>query len=139
DEYGGSIENRTRFAIETAAAVADAIGADRTAIRLSPGARLGGLDEGDEHEELYRHLVRELARLDLVYLHVSHGGNEALLSDLRRLWPNVLIVNRGGRPLDAVGADVAKGLADIEAIGRWALANPDFVERYRIGAPLNEA
>ncbi|HEX6998974.1 MAG TPA: alkene reductase [Gammaproteobacteria bacterium] len=139
DEYGGSIENRTRFAIETAAAIADAIGPDRTAIRLSPGVRLGGLDEGDEHPELYRHLVRELAKLDLAYLHVSHGGNDALLAEIRRLWPNVLIVNRGGRPLEAVGADVASGLADIEAIGRWALANPDFVERYRAGAPLNEA
>lgn len=139
DEYGGSIENRTRFALETAAAIADAIGPDRTAIRLSPGAKLGGLDEGEEYPELYRYLVRELAKLDLAYLHIAHGGNETLLADIRRLWPNVLIVSRGGRPLEAVGADVARGLADIEAIGRWALANPDFVERYRAGAPLNEA
>ena len=139
DEYGGPIENRARFALETAAAVADAIGPDRTAIRLSPGAPLGGLDEGEEYAELYRYLVRELAKLDLVYLHISHGGNEALLSEIRQLWPNALIVSRGGRPLDAVGTDIATGLADMEAIGRWALANPDFVERYRIGAPLNEA
>lgn len=141
DVYGGSIENRTRFALETAAAVAEAIGPDRTAIRLSPGARLGGLDEGEgeEHAELYRYLIRELAKLDLVYLHVAHGGNEPLLADIRRLWPGVLIVNRGGRPLEALGADVANGRADIEAIGRWALANPDFVERYRQQARLNEA
>jgi len=139
DEYGGSIENRARFAIETAAAIADAIGPDRTAIRLSPGAPLGGLDEGEEYGELYRYLVRELAKLDLVYLHISQGQDEQLLADIRRLWPNVLIVNRGGRPLDALGSDIAKGLADIEAIGRWALANPDFVERYREGAPLNDA
>lgn len=46
DEYGGSIENRTRFAVEVAEAIASEIGAERTAIRLSPGSTLGGIDEG---------------------------------------------------------------------------------------------
>ncbi|MGB7213583.1 MAG: alkene reductase, partial [Gammaproteobacteria bacterium] len=52
DEYGGSIENRARFAIETAAAVAAAIGPDRTGIRLSPGSTFNAIEEGEEYEAL---------------------------------------------------------------------------------------
>jgi len=138
DEYGGSIEGRARFAIETAAAVADAIGADRTGIRLSPGSTFNAIDEGDEYEALYRYLVAELAKLDLAYVHVVHHGNEPLVQDIRRLWPNALLVNRPGQALEKIAADVEAGLADVMTIGRWALANPDFIERYRAGAPMNE-
>jgi len=138
DEYGGSIENRARFAIETASAVANAIGADRTGIRLSPASTFNGIEEGDEYESLYRHLVSALAKLDLAYVHIVHGGNEGLVQDIRRLWPNALLLNRGGQPLENITSDVETGLADVVTVGRWVLANPDFVERYRIGAPMNE-
>ena len=139
DSYGGDIANRTRFALEVAAAVAEDIGADRTGIRLSPGSTLGGLDEGAEGPDLYRHLVSRLATLDLAYVHVAQGKNDALLADLRKLWPNALLVNRGNRPRESAGADIEAGLADVAAIGRWALANPDFIERYKSAAPLNDA
>ncbi|HEV7371754.1 alkene reductase, partial [Arenibaculum sp.] len=75
DEYGGSIANRARFALDVAAAVADEIGPDRTGIRLSPGSRLGGIDEGEDYPRFYAHLVGELATLGLAYLHLAHGGN----------------------------------------------------------------
>lgn len=139
DAYGGSIPNRVRFAREVAAAVAEEIGADRTGIRLSPGSTLGGIEEGAEGPDLYRRLVAELVKLDLAYLHVAQGGNDALLAELRKLWPNALLVNRGNRPREKAAADVEVGLADVAPVARWALANPDFVERYRTGAPLNEA
>lgn len=138
DEYGGSIENRARFALEVAAAVSARIGSAHTGIRLSPGNRLGGVDEGPELPELYRHLVAELAKHDLAYLHLMHVGNEDLLHDIRRLWPNALLVNRAGRAPEAIGKDIEAGLADIAPVAHWALANPDFVERLRLGAPLNE-
>ncbi|WP_395334728.1 alkene reductase [Novosphingobium sp. BL-8H] len=139
DRYGGSIENRARFAIEVATAIAEAIGGDRTGIRLSPGTPLWGIDEGPEGADLYRYLVAELEKLGLAYLHIMDQGNEALLADLRRLWSGKLIVNRPGRTRDAIGADLASGLADLEAYGQIILANPDFVERLRTGAPFNEA
>lgn len=137
DLYGGPIKNRARFALEVAAAVAARIGAERTGIRLSPGSTLGGIREGDDHELLYHYLVEELAKLDLAYLHLAHSGNEPLLRELRKRWPKPLLLNRINRPLDAVGADIDAGLADMETIGRWSLANPDFVERLQAGAPLN--
>lgn len=139
DEYGGSLENRARFAIEVAAAVAAEIGADRTAIRLSPGITLWGIDEGAEGPDLYRYLVAELDRLGLAYLHVMHQGDEALLADIRRRWKQVLILNRPGRPGEQYGADIDSGLAEMEAYGQAVLANPDFVERLKAHAPMNAA
>lgn len=139
DEYGGSIENRARFAIEVATAIAGEIGADRTAIRLSPGMTRWGIDEGAEGPALYRYLVAELDKLGLAYLHVTHQGDEPLLADIRKRWTGTLILNRPGRPRDGIGADVASGLADLEAYGQMVLANPDFVARLKIGAPMNDA
>ncbi|CCF01222.1 putative oxidoreductase (plasmid) [Sinorhizobium fredii HH103] len=139
DAYGGGIENRARFAIEVAKAVAEEIGAERTGIRLSPGATLGGLDEGPEGPDLYRFVVAELDKLGLAYVHIMHLGNEALLADIRKLWHKALIVNRPGRAVADVGADIAKGLADIESYGQFTLANPDFPERLKKGAEMNPA
>ncbi len=139
DEYGGSIENRARFAIEVATAIAEEIGADRTAIRLSPGATLWGIDEGAEGPDLYRHLIAELDKLGLAYVHIMHQGDEPLLADIRKLWHQALILNRPGRPRDRIGADVASGLADLEAYGQMVLANPDFVSRLKVDAAMNEA
>ena len=138
DEYGGSIENRTHFALEVARAIAKEIGADRTAIRLSPGTTMWGIDEGVEGPDLYRYLVAELDKLGLAYVHVMHQGNEPLLADIRKLWKGNLILNRPGRPREQVGSDVASGLADLEAYGAMVLANPDFVERLKANAPMNE-
>ncbi len=139
DDYGGSIANRARFAVEVATAIAEEIGADRTAIRLSPGITMWGIDEGPESPALYRYLVAELDKLGLAYLHVIPNGDEPLLGDIRTLWKRSLILNRPGRPRDQIGADVASGLADLEAYGQMVLANPDFVARLKAGAPMNEA
>lgn len=139
DAYGGSIENRARFAIDVAKAVAQEIGADRTGIRLSPGSTLQGIDEGDEGPDLYRYLVGELNRLGLAYLHILHTGNDALLAEIRGLWQQPLILNRPGRPRADFGSDVATGLAELESYGQMVLANPDFIERLKADAPMNEA
>ena len=139
DEYGGSIANHARFAIEVATAIAAEIGADRTAIRLSPGITMWGIDEGAEGPALYHYLVDELDKLGLAYVHVLHAGNEQLVGDIRARWKQALIVNRPGRPRDQIGADIASGLADLEAYGQMVLANPDFVARVKAAAPMNDA
>jgi len=139
DEYGGSIENRARFAIEVVTAIAEEIGADRTAIRLSPGTTIWGIDEGAEGPDLYRHLIAELDKLGPAYVHVMHQGNEPLLADIRKLWSGSLILNRPGRAREQIGTDVASSLADLEAYGQMVLANPDLVERLKTNAALNTA
>ena len=139
DDYGASIENRARFAIEVATAIASEIGAERTAIRLSPGTTMWGIDEGAEGPDLYRFLVAELDKLGLAYVHIMHQGNEVLLSDIRKLWTRALILNRPGRPLERVGSDLVSGLADLESYGQMVLANPDFVARLTANSTMNEA
>jgi 2,4-dienoyl-CoA reductase-like NADH-dependent reductase (Old Yellow Enzyme family) len=140
DSYGGSVENRSRFVIEVAQAVADEIGADRVGIRLSPAMPLGGIDEGDigSVRIQYRHLVGELAALNLAYLHLHHVGDDELLRSFRDVWPTAVLVVRYGRTRGQIADDIDAGLADIAPLGRFALANPDIVDRLRIGAPLNE-
>ncbi|WP_058304188.1 alkene reductase [Gorillibacterium timonense] len=139
DAYGGSAINRARFAIEVVKAVVEEIGADRTGFRISPGTTLGGIDEGEQGFEVYRYLIKQIAQFDLAYLHVMHLGNDALLREIRSLWPNSLLVNRAGRALDDLCVDLDNGLADVVPVGVWSLANPDFVERLQSGYPLNEA
>jgi len=138
DQYGGSIENRARFAIEVAKAIGEEIGPDRTAIRLSPGNPMSTIDEGAESPALYRYLVSELDKLRLAYLHVIHPADKHLMADIRRLWRQPLILNRPGRPRDRIGSDMISGLADLEAYGQMVLANPDFVKRLQADAPINE-
>lgn len=142
DAYGGSIQDRSRFVIEVAQALADEIGQDRVGIRLSPPAMpLGGISEGDTASvrAQYRHLVGELAALNLAYLHLHHVGDDELLRSLRDIWPTAVLVVRYGRNREQIADDVAAGLADIAPpLGRFALANPDIVERLRLSAPLNE-
>jgi hypothetical protein len=104
-----------------------------------PPASMWGIDEGAEGPALYRHLVAELDKLGLAYVHVLHTGNEQLVGDIRARWKQVLIVNRPGRPRDQIGTDVGSGLADLDAYGQMVLANPDFVARLKTGAPMNNA
>lgn len=140
DSYGGSVENRSRFVIEVTRAIVDEIGADRVGIRLSPAMPLGGINEGDTGSvrAQYRHLVGELATLDLAYLHLHHVGDDELLRSFWDVWPTAVLVVRYGRTREQIADDIEAGLADIAPLGRMALANPDLVERLRTDAPLNE-
>ncbi|MCZ8534893.1 alkene reductase [Psychrobacillus psychrodurans] len=137
DAYGGTIENRSRFAIEVAKAVVDEIGPERTGIRLSPQGTLNGIEEGESSSEMYRYLISELDKLNLAYLHIMHFGNESLLQDIRQLWSQALLVNRAGRTLDQLTVDLDNELADVITVGTWMIANPDFVKRLKLDAPLN--
>src|SRR5207248_171687 len=92
DRYGGSVTNRIRFAVEAIAATVDAVGAARTAIRLSPGATFWGVEETDVHE-LYAALLAELARLQVAYVHFEATTDDEVLLGLRRAWSGTLVMN----------------------------------------------
>lgn len=138
DEYGGSVENRVRFAIEVSKAIVEEIGAERTGFLISPNAPFSKVDEGKSGSDLYCYLVEELKKLNLAYVHVMNGGDEELLHNIRTLWPNTLLVNTPGRALEDIATDIENGIADVAPIGAWALANPDFIERLNHNAPLNK-
>jgi len=140
DRYGGSIANRIRFAVEAAAATVEAVGADRTGIRLSPGGTFWGVEESDVRE-LYTELLSELARLRLAYVHLEATAEEEVLVALRRAWPGTLVVNpvlpMGPKQTGRDDAEHWLGLgADLISFGRAFIANPDLVERLRGGLPI---
>lgn len=145
DSYGGSVANRIRFTREVVEAVADAIGAERVGVRISPGVSVNGIDEGDT-DDLYPALVSALAKSGLAYLHyVFADPDQPLFQRIRSLWPGTLIANPNlgwGVPLPEDGGGQAArrllaGGADLISLGRSFLANPDLVERLRAAAPLN--
>ncbi|MCP2339952.1 alkene reductase [Actinomadura rupiterrae] len=143
DGYGGSIAGRIRFTLEVTQAVVDAVGADRVGVRISPGVTANDLRE-DDTDALYPVLVRELAKIGPAYLHVVHADPATdLFRTIRALWPTTLIANP--KLDDLTTEDVTRKAellaeegADLVALGRPFLANPDLVERLRTGAPLNQ-
>ncbi|MGY1894011.1 alkene reductase [Nocardia gipuzkoensis] len=139
DEYGGSIVNRMRLPLAVVDAVTEAIGAHRTAIRLSPGNPQFNMSEADP-APLYRALVTELDRRGLAYLHLTDNDHYPALHDLRPRWHGTLIANIGENrePTTAAGAEqvLQAGLADLVSFGRSFIANPDLVHRIRHDLPL---
>ncbi|MFC9243309.1 alkene reductase [Streptomyces sp. NPDC057136] len=145
DAYGGPVAGRIRFTVEVVRAVADAIGADRVGVRIAPGLTVNGIDEGDT-ESLYPPLIDALADIAPAYLHVVFADpDQPLFQSIRKNWPGVLIANPklpwpGPLPADGgrhEGERLLAAGADMVSLGRAFLANPDLVERLRIGAPLN--
>ncbi len=142
DEYGGSVENRIRFAVDVAAAVVDVVGADRTGIRLSPGSPFNSMEETNP-EPVYLALLQALAEQDLAYVHLIEVGNRALTKQLRAAWPGTLILNPHPSPEafpaspDAAVSAVESGVADAVALATMWLANPDLDTRIQAGGPFN--
>lgn len=142
--YGGSNENRNRFAVEVAAAVAAAIGADKTAIRLSPYGVFNGSGIYPELEEQFIALAGELNALNIAYIHlVDHhamGAPEvpaSVKAGIRTAFNGTLILS-GGYDGARAEADLQANKGDLIAFGRPALANPDLVSRLQQGAELNQ-
>lgn len=140
DEYGGSVNGRIRFAVESVEAVAAAIGAERTALRISPANPDNGLVEEDP-ATLHRALLGAVDGLGLAYLHVSEKGAYPALADLRGSWNGTLIGNYSpAAPTEPAAGErlLADGLADAVAFGRLFIANPDLPVRLAVGAELAE-
>ena len=145
DEYGGSIENRARFALEVTRAVVDAIGAERTGIRVSPTHGFQSMRDSNP-EALFGYLAAQLQPLGLAYLHVlepvvaTHPSADperrVLAPALGAAFGGPMILN-GGYTAETAAAAIADGRAAMIAFGVPYLANPDLPERLRDGAELN--
>ncbi|MET8676162.1 alkene reductase [Streptomyces sp. NPDC004647] len=141
DPYGGSISNRIRFAVEVSRAVADAIGAERVGLRISPTNGNNGIQESDS-ADLYTALVHALAPYGLGYLHVVEFGNRDLTRQIRAAWPGTLILNPHQTPEETLTPESARavlqaGIADAVSLAKMWLANPDLLPRIRAGGPYN--
>ncbi|PRZ23328.1 alkene reductase [Flavobacterium granuli] len=144
DTYGGTIENRCRFVIEVAAAVANAIGKEKTAIRLSPYGVASDMPHYPEIEATYDYLSKELNKLDIAYIHlVDHSAMGAppvpleIKKTIRNNFKNTLILC-GGYNKESAEAELESGLADLIAFGRPFINNPDLVERFKNNLALSQ-
>jgi len=143
DSYGGSLENRARFVLEVVDAVIGAIGRERTGIRLSPFGVFNDMPLYDQMEEEYAWLAKQLNEFALAYVHlVDHSSMgapivpESMKATFRRTFKGALILS-GGYDAERAESDLAEGKCDLIAIGKAFIANPDLVERWKIGAALN--
>ncbi|NKX52987.1 alkene reductase [Arthrobacter sp. E918] len=143
DAYGGSPANRARFVAETAAAVAEAIGAGRVGIRISPEHNVQDALETDPEDVLatYGALVDSLAPLGLAYLSVLHQDPAGpLVQDLRARFGGKVLANNGFAEVTTRQEALAlleDGQADAVVVGRPAIANPDLLRRWHEDLPLN--
>ncbi|GAB3249240.1 alkene reductase [Larkinella harenae] len=142
DAYGGSVENRSRFALETAEQVAQAIGKERVGIRLSPYNAFNDMGAYPEVVETYTYLAEKLNNIGIVYIHLvdtaAPNGTETtrpLIKTIREKFSNTLILNNK-YSAERAEEDLQSGLADLIAFGSPFIANPDLVERLRTGTEL---
>ncbi|OJJ42621.1 hypothetical protein ASPZODRAFT_76587 [Penicilliopsis zonata CBS 506.65] len=148
DAYGGSVENRARFALEVVRAVVEAIGADRTALRLSPWSRVAGMGMQDPIPQL-THLIREVNALGrLAYLHLTesriHGFTDIDAPDAETLdfavalWDGPVLL-AGGYSADSARQVVDGKFRDKDVVvvfGRYFISNPDLPFRIKAGVAL---
>ena len=145
DRYGGLIENRARFLNEVLDVVGEIWPADQIGIRLSPLGHANDISDSDP-EALFSYVYKTISARQLAYLHVVEqfpgadisAEEKAMMSRLRERYDGFYIGNGGYDAASAVQA-IESGHADAIAFGRPFISNPDLPERYRIGAPLNDA
>ena len=144
DKYGGSIENRSRFAIETAKKMGEAIGFDRTAIRLSPYGAFNGMEQFKDIEETYSYLSAELGKLGLTYIHIvdhSSFGAPEVTDSVKLKIQNAFggtIIASGGFDKQRAEKTLNENKGDLIAFGRPFISNPDLVYKFENNLPLTD-
>lgn len=140
DKWGGSVENRIRFAVEVAKAAAAAIGADRIGMRISPYGAFNGAATDAKMDAMYLRLIEELNGIGLTYIHIvdhsSMGAPEVsaeLKAKIRANFKGKYILS-GGYDATRANADLDGNHGDLVAFGRPFIANPDLVQKLKNGA-----
>jgi N-ethylmaleimide reductase len=143
DEYGGTVDKRLRFVQEVVSAVAEAIGKDKTGIRLSPYGVASDMPHYPEIDETYMKLAIHLNYVDIAYVHVvDHSAMGApavpveIKETIRDHFKNTLILG-GGYNKTKAETDIESGLTDLVAFGRPFINNPDLVQRLKNDWPLS--
>ena len=144
DDYGGSIENRIRLLREVIEALVNAVGAERTAVRLSPNGETQGVDDSDQ-AALFPAAAAALDKFGIAFLELREPGPDGTFgkSDrppvaplIRKAFGGALVLN-SDYDLARGQQAVASGAADAISFGRAFLANPDLPYRFAKGLALN--
>ncbi len=147
DDYGGSIENRSRFPLAVVDALVSVWGASRVAVRIGPSGRWNGMSDSDP-VALFSHLAQSLNRFELAYLHIIepriggselvHAGQGAVATEQLRAIYRGRMISAGGFEADTAAAAIEQRITDAVAFGRYFVANPDLPRRLREGLPLSD-
>ncbi|WP_427161980.1 alkene reductase [Aliinostoc sp. HNIBRCY26] len=144
DEYGGSVENRSRFVLEVVEAVSSVVRGGRVGIKLSPSNTFYGMYDSNP-KETFSYVVKALNPFDLAYVHMMEP-NEVDLSTrevinpvtphFRQIFQGTLITN-GGYDHETADNILSKNDADLVSFGKLFIANPDLPQRFKLNAELN--
>jgi N-ethylmaleimide reductase len=140
DEYGGSIENRSRFLLDIVGEVSTAIGNDKVGVRVSPGGVFNETPLYPESDATYLYIAEKLNAYGIAYLHVfdqsSKGAPLPIVADIRKVFDGTIIL-AGGFDLPKA-EDATKDDRTLVAFGKAFISNPDLVERLKNKLPLNQ-
>lgn len=143
DRYGGSLENRYRFLDEIVGAVLSVLPASRVGVHISPNGIFNDMGSPD-YRETFLYVAGRLDHYGLAYLHVIDGlefgfhelGTPMKLAEFRQVFKGPLMGNCG-YTRETAAAAIEQHYADLIAFGRPFISNPDLVERFAHGWPLN--
>lgn len=136
DEYGGSIQNRSKLLLEIVNACVGVWGNGRVGVNLSPHSNIHGMKDA-ETELLFTYLAKQLGNMGLAFLFVRQAKNqENLTLKIKKLFNDKVIVNQDFS-LETATNTVENKFADAIAFGKDFISNPDLVERFKVGADLN--
>jgi N-ethylmaleimide reductase len=147
DQYGGSIENRSRFLLEVVEALVSVWGRDHVAVRIAPSGSWNGMSDSNP-QALFAYVGEQLNRFGLAYLHIieprvkgniviTEGQAPVAAELLRKIFKGSIIAAGGFEP-DTAEAVIEKGDADAVAFGRHFVSNPDLPKRIKMGLSLNK-
>ncbi|KAH9118869.1 hypothetical protein AeMF1_008191 [Aphanomyces euteiches] len=140
DNYGGSLENRSRFLTEVLEAVTAAVGADKVGIRFSPLNSYNSMKDEDPIA-LSEHVAKIAQRFNLAYVHILRSdllkAQEGDIEPIFRKHFHNTFISNAGYTKDEANAAIESGLVDAVAFGVPFIANPDLVERFKLNAGLN--
>jgi 2,4-dienoyl-CoA reductase-like NADH-dependent reductase (Old Yellow Enzyme family) len=143
DEYGGSIENRSRLLIEIVEAIKEVLEPGQIGVRISPNGIFNDMGSNNYREQ-FLFLAKVLAEHDLAYLHIMDGlsfgfhelGDPMQLAEFKEVYPGT-IIGSTGYTKEKAQAQIEIGAADLIAFGRPFISNPDLVTRFKNDLELN--
>jgi 2,4-dienoyl-CoA reductase-like NADH-dependent reductase (Old Yellow Enzyme family) len=143
DEYGGSIENRSKLLIEIVAAIKEVLEPGQIGVRISPNGIFNDMGSNNYREQ-FLFVAKELAEYDLAYLHIMDGlgfgfhelGDPMQLAEFKEVYPGT-IIGSTGYTKEKAQAQIEIGAADLIAFGRSFISNPDLVTRFKNDLELN--
>ncbi len=146
DEYGGTLENRSRFILEIMQGLITAIGGDKVGIKISPFQSYADILQEDPIET-YTYLIGELNKLDFAFVELMKKNSSMSKAttypkdDEVELFGKLIkhsIIANGGYTRQSAENEIGKGIVDLVSFGSLFIANPDLPKRFKLNAELNE-